>query len=198
MDSVKSNGWSTSYYEIPDFAKELQDLIEYKDMNFAVANIFKAAYRLGGKEGTDPAYDLRKIMWFAQRELDRLESVKKAEVVTDALTEALKTHVEKPETVRERNQRGLDDYFKQETDRVAWLVANARPVGSMSEAERLRVESVDDPGDSVGFSKADGALADARDAARKAQLPWPEPQSDFAISDPYPTNTKPYPGGYDD
>ena len=177
MDSVKSNGWSTSYYEIPDFAKELQDLIEYKDMNFAVANIFKAAYRLGGKEGTDPAYDLRKIMWFAQRELDRLESVKDAEVATDALTEALKTHVEKPETQRERNQRGLDEYFKQETDRAAWLVANARPVGSMTEAERLRVESVDDPGDSN---------------------PWPEPESGFAISDPYPTNTKPYPGGYDD
>lgn len=40
-------------------------------MNFAVANIFKAAYRLGSKPGVDVTYDLEKIIWFAQRELAR-------------------------------------------------------------------------------------------------------------------------------
>lgn len=73
---VKSDGWSTSYYELPEGAKELQDLIEHKNMNFAVANIFKAAYRLGDKEGTSPEYDLNKIIFFAERELIRRKKLK--------------------------------------------------------------------------------------------------------------------------
>lgn len=75
MDTVKtqSNGGSTSYYQLPEGATELLDLIEAKGMNFAIGNIFKAAYRLGSKEGVDRAYDLRKIIFFAERELARIE-----------------------------------------------------------------------------------------------------------------------------
>ena len=69
--SIKSNGWETGYYQLPKGATELQDLIEHKNMNFAIANIFKAAYRLGDKEGTSVEYDLNKIIFFAQRELNR-------------------------------------------------------------------------------------------------------------------------------
>lgn len=69
----KSDGGTTSYYKLPEDAVELQDLIEAREMNFAVANIFKASYRLGKKDGNTRAYDLRKIIWFAQRELDRCE-----------------------------------------------------------------------------------------------------------------------------
>lgn len=69
-----SDGGSTSYYAVPAGAKDLQDLIEAKNMNFSVGNIFKAAYRLGEKEGNDLSYDLRKIIFFAQRELDRVVS----------------------------------------------------------------------------------------------------------------------------
>jgi hypothetical protein len=64
---VKSDGGSTSYYEIPEGATELNDLIEYKNMNFAQGNIFKACYRLGEKQGTDIVYDLKKIIFFANR-----------------------------------------------------------------------------------------------------------------------------------
>ena len=64
-------GWSSPYYVLPEGATELQDLIEHKRMNFAVGNIFKACYRLGEKHGTDATYDLEKIVWFAQRELER-------------------------------------------------------------------------------------------------------------------------------
>ena len=70
---TKSNGWSTNYYELPKGAKELQDLIEHKEMNFSVGNIFKACYRLGEKEGTDALYDLNKVIWYAQREIKRLK-----------------------------------------------------------------------------------------------------------------------------
>lgn len=70
---VQSTGGSTSYYELPQVAKELQDLIEHKKMNYAVANMFKACYRLGQKEGNDDMYDLKKIQWFVNREIDRRE-----------------------------------------------------------------------------------------------------------------------------
>lgn len=67
-----SNGGSTpKQYAIPDGAKEIQDLIEYRKMNFAMGNIFKAAYR--EKESLDPLYDINKILWFAEREKKRLE-----------------------------------------------------------------------------------------------------------------------------
>ena len=73
---MKLTGWSSSYYELPKGATELQDLIEYKNMNFAMANVFKAAYRLGDKPGTEELYDLDKIIWFAQREKARLLKLK--------------------------------------------------------------------------------------------------------------------------
>lgn len=69
----KSDGSSTSYYKIPPNCTDLIDLIEYKNMNFAIGNIFKACYRLGQKEGNDDSYDLRKIIFFAERELKRIE-----------------------------------------------------------------------------------------------------------------------------
>ncbi len=69
-----SDGGSTDYYALPEGAVELQDLIEYRDMNFAVANIFKAAYRLGNKAGINRKYDLNKIIWFAQDALDRIHA----------------------------------------------------------------------------------------------------------------------------
>ena len=71
---IESDGWSTRYYEIPEGAKELQDLIEHKAMNFARGNIFKACYRLGEKSGTDAVYDLNKIIWYGQRELARIRT----------------------------------------------------------------------------------------------------------------------------
>lgn len=68
-----SDGGSTSYYEVPTGATELNDLIEHKKMSFALGNIFKACYRLGEKNGTDAAYDVRKIIFFANRILKQLE-----------------------------------------------------------------------------------------------------------------------------
>lgn len=64
---IKSDGGKTSYYELPEDAKELNDLIEYKNMNFALGNIFKACYRFGEKSGTEKMYDLNKIIYFAER-----------------------------------------------------------------------------------------------------------------------------------
>ncbi len=68
-DTLKTqpDGWSSSYYEIPPDAQEIDDLIIHKDMDWHRANIFKAAYRWGQKEGTSVEYDLNKIIWMAER-----------------------------------------------------------------------------------------------------------------------------------
>lgn len=70
---VKSDGGSTGYYTLPKWATELRHLIAFKKMSFNVGNIFKAAYRLGEKSGTDLRYDLNKIIFFAQSELEELD-----------------------------------------------------------------------------------------------------------------------------
>lgn len=69
---IKSNGGSSQYYELPDDASELGDLINHRNMNFNMGNIFKAVYRMGQKEGNTREYDLNKIIFFAQMEKKRL------------------------------------------------------------------------------------------------------------------------------
>ncbi|MBB5700700.1 hypothetical protein FHS76_000543 [Ochrobactrum daejeonense] len=64
---ISSDGGSTSYYELPQGATELNDLIEHKAMSFALGNIFKACYRFGEKDAASRMYDLNKIIYFAER-----------------------------------------------------------------------------------------------------------------------------------
>jgi hypothetical protein len=68
-----NNGGTTDYYKVPEGAKTLADLIEYKNMNFSLGNIFKACYRLGEKSSATAVYDLNKIIYYAQREINRLK-----------------------------------------------------------------------------------------------------------------------------
>lgn len=71
-DKHASDGGSTTYYDIPVNTKDIQDLIEYRSMNFSMGNIFKACWRIGKKEGIDDIYDLNKIIFFAEREKNRI------------------------------------------------------------------------------------------------------------------------------
>ena len=71
VQPIASDGGSTDYYKLPEGAGDLLDLIDHKQMSFGVGNIFKACYRLGEKVGASREYDLRKIVFFAQRELDK-------------------------------------------------------------------------------------------------------------------------------
>jgi hypothetical protein len=92
---MSNTGWSSSYYELPPGATELQDLIEHREMNFAVGNIFKACYRLGMKPGADAVYDLEKVIWFAQRELARHKAaLTKYPFFVGGLVEAITGHRE--------------------------------------------------------------------------------------------------------
>ena len=78
MSKIKSDGGSTSYFELPDHATELRHLISYKNMSKSRGDIFKACYRLGEKEGAEIEYDLNKIKFFAE---DLLEMYKRGEMV---------------------------------------------------------------------------------------------------------------------
>lgn len=64
---VASDGGPSSYYDFPEGVTTLNDLIEHKEMPFAQGNIFKAAYRLGNKEGISLEYDLKKIEYYVKR-----------------------------------------------------------------------------------------------------------------------------------
>jgi hypothetical protein len=71
-EKITSDGKATEYYDFPEDSETLNDLIEHKNMSFAQGNIFKAAYRLGNKNGIDELYDLNKIIYYAERMINRL------------------------------------------------------------------------------------------------------------------------------
>lgn len=75
LDSGKiaSDGGPSEYYDFPKGCETLNDLIEYKNMSFAQGNIFKAAYRLGNKDGISLEYDLKKIKYYADRMLNQIK-----------------------------------------------------------------------------------------------------------------------------
>ena len=71
----ENNGGSTNYYKIKSEWKDVQDVIEERNMNFAQGNILKAAWCLGTTrhKGTNYERELNKIIWFCERELARLK-----------------------------------------------------------------------------------------------------------------------------
>lgn len=74
-NNSKNNGGSTDYYDIPEGAKTLNDLMEHKEMLHGVGDAFKALYRLHDKD--TPERNLNKVIYYAQRELDRLDRLNK-------------------------------------------------------------------------------------------------------------------------
>lgn len=67
-----SDGSTASYYELPDGAAELQDLISHKNMNAQVGEIFRAAYRYGESSHSDELRDAKKIRFYVDAEIKRL------------------------------------------------------------------------------------------------------------------------------
>ena len=67
-----SDGSNARYYELPDGAKELQDLISHKNMNAQVGEIFRAAYRYGESSHSNELRDAKKIKFYIDAEIKRL------------------------------------------------------------------------------------------------------------------------------
>ena len=70
-----SDGSTASYYELPEGATELQDLISFKDMNAQMGEIFRGTYRYGQASRSDRLRDAKKIRFYIDAEIKRLESL---------------------------------------------------------------------------------------------------------------------------
>ena len=73
---LHQRGSTASYYVLPEGAKELQDLISARDMNAQIGEIFRACYRYGRCRHSDKLRDAKKILFYAQAEVKRLENLK--------------------------------------------------------------------------------------------------------------------------
>lgn len=71
-----SDGSTASYYELPEGAYELQHLISHRDMNAQIGEIFRACYRYGRASHSDQLRDAKKILFYAQAEVERLVTLR--------------------------------------------------------------------------------------------------------------------------
>lgn len=72
--SNRSDGSTASYYQLPKGAKELQDLISHRNMNAQLGEIFRACYRFGMASHSDQLRDAKKIKFYIEAEIKRLEA----------------------------------------------------------------------------------------------------------------------------
>lgn len=72
---VQSDGSTASYYELPEGATQLQDLISFKNMNAQIGEIFRACYRMGQASHSNNLRDAKKILFYAKAEVERLEKM---------------------------------------------------------------------------------------------------------------------------
>ena len=75
-DTSKSDGSTASYYELPEGATELQHLISYRNLNAQDGEMFRAIYRKGRASHSDALRDAKKVLFYAQAEVERLEGLK--------------------------------------------------------------------------------------------------------------------------
>jgi hypothetical protein len=68
-----SDGSTADYYELPPDATELQDLISYKNMNSQIGEITRSCYRYGESSHSDCLRDAKKIRFYINAEIERLE-----------------------------------------------------------------------------------------------------------------------------
>ena len=72
-DKTLSDGSTAAYYELPSNAKELQDLISHRDMNAQIGEVFRSCYRYGIASHSDKLRDAKKIKFYIDAEIKRLE-----------------------------------------------------------------------------------------------------------------------------
>jgi hypothetical protein len=77
VEKEKSDGSTANYYQLPNGAKELQDLISDKNMNAQIGEVFRECYRYGKASHSDEMRGIKKILFYANAELKRLEKLNK-------------------------------------------------------------------------------------------------------------------------
>lgn len=86
MTKITSDGTTASYYQLPDGCTELQDLISYRNMNAQDGEIFRAIYRKGRASHSDELRDARKVLFYAQAEVKRLEALQPKPIIRELYT----------------------------------------------------------------------------------------------------------------
>lgn len=76
LGTETSDGSTASYYELPSGATELQHLISHKNMNAQIGEIFRSCYRYGQASHSDKLRDAKKIQFYINAEIERLEKCK--------------------------------------------------------------------------------------------------------------------------
>lgn len=71
-----SDGSTAEYYKLPKGCSQLQDLISHKDMNAQMGEIFRATYRYGEVKHSNKLRDAKKIKFYIEAEIARLEKIK--------------------------------------------------------------------------------------------------------------------------
>lgn len=71
----RSDGSSADYYKLPQGATQLQELISHKNMNAQIGEIFRACYRYGEVSHSDMLRDAKKMKFYAEAEIARLEKL---------------------------------------------------------------------------------------------------------------------------
>ena len=72
---IKSDGSTASYYELPEGATQLQDLISHRNMNAQLGEIFRECYRYGQASHCDELRGAKKIKFYIDAEITRLEKL---------------------------------------------------------------------------------------------------------------------------
>lgn len=72
---LTSDGSTASYYELPAGASQLQDLISHRNMNAQLGEIFRACYRYGLASHSDQLWDAKKIKFYIEAEIARLQKL---------------------------------------------------------------------------------------------------------------------------
>lgn len=78
-----SDGQHANYYDLPPGATQLQDLISHRNMNAQIGEIMRSCYRYGLASHSPKLREVRKILFYAQAELERLERLEQLEPVCE-------------------------------------------------------------------------------------------------------------------
>lgn len=82
MSRETSDGSKAGYYDLPEGAKQLGDLIAYRNLNHADGEMFCAIYRKGLASHSDALRDARKVLFYAAAEVRRLEALEQTPPVS--------------------------------------------------------------------------------------------------------------------
>ena len=122
----RSDGSTADYYVLPEGATQLQDLISHRDMNSQIGEIFRACYRYGIVSHSDKMRDAKKIRFYAQAEVERLEKLAQAEEPSHIISDIWKVAPREATHYSPEDDDHDEAYWKKDGERFTdcWVMPN--------------------------------------------------------------------------